>query len=55
MRNYESPKIDIVEFEAADVITTSGGGTLIPGGNAQIPGTGVIVPVPGASALDSKY
>lgn len=56
MRNYEAPRIDVVEFEASDVITTSGGG-LIPGGNASVPGTGVIVPIPGATAtgLDGEY
>lgn len=53
MRNYESPKINIVEFEATDVITTSG--ILTPGGNAQVSGTGVIVPIPGATALDNQY
>ncbi len=53
MRNYEEPRLDIIELEAKDIIQTSG--ILTPGGDAQIPGTGVIVPIPGASALDSTY
>ena len=40
MKNYETPKIKVVELETEDIIQTSG--TLTPGDNAQIPGTGGI-------------
>ncbi len=55
MSKYEAPRIDVIEFEVTDIIQTSG---LTNGGNASIPGTGVIVPIPGqasTTSLDDNY
>ena len=55
MNKYETPRIDVIEFEATDIIQTSG---LTNGGNATIPGTGVIVPIPSqtsTTSLDDNY
>ncbi len=55
MNKYEAPRIDVIEFEATDIIQTSG---LTNGGSATIPGTGVIVPIPGqnsTTSLDNNY
>ncbi|MBR2471673.1 MAG: hypothetical protein IKB55_03210 [Clostridia bacterium] len=55
MKNYEEPKMDVVEIDTTDIIQTSG--TLDFGGDTTVPGVGVIVPTPGKklSSLDSKY
>ena len=53
MRKYEEPKLNEVAFDVEDIIQTSNG--LTAGGNAQVPGTGVIVPIPEQTDLDSEY
>lgn len=53
MKNYETPKIDVIKVETSDIIQTSG--TLIPGDNASIPGTGVTPGIPGQTSMDGTY
>ena len=55
MKNYEEPKMDVVEIDTTDIIQTSG--NLDFGGDTTVPGVGVIVPTPGKklSSLDNNY
>lgn len=52
MKNYETPKIQVIEIDTTDIIQTSG---LTNAGDVTIPGTGVIVPIPTSNSLDDNY